>query len=438
MIFYWLLTTVSCLLPSVRFDQVKVAAGAFDDEGLGVVVVVLAAELPVVHEAEIDAAAGGLVEGGGHRDGVARDDRARLVARARVRDVREVRGDGEVRLQLGRERDHLAHAVDGRVAVLLNQQPVRLGDGVQVRRVDYQLAALVDDAAELVARLAADPKLVVVLVEQRDDSPVLAARVLDVDAAADSGRAPQGFAEAAAEESVRAQAVVVRTRDYRVERDDARGHEVCRRLYHVPRGRLDAAYHALYRGERAEPVRRVRQVRPRDAGEEILRAAREARDLVRHGRAEDEHGVVSAGREQSVEVDPDRAGDEPARQLAHALGRKLAEVYEFFGAVPLVVEDVAEQGQRRAFRDADLRALLRLGHGHVRALRDERVELLRAARGEDFACRGEEHVRVVVARLVGDDGEHARPRLDARERLSDYLAQLRRGHVGLGRAPSDD
>ena len=72
-----------------------------------------------------------------------------------------------------------------------------------------ELAALLDDAAELVARLAADPQLVVVLVEERDDPLVLAARVLDVNLPADVGRAPEGFADVAAEERVRAQALVV-------------------------------------------------------------------------------------------------------------------------------------------------------------------------------------------------------------------------------------
>src|SRR5215213_4174255 len=109
----------------VRFYEVEVAARALDDERVGVLVVVLAAEQSVIHEAEVDAAAGGLVERGGHRYAVARDDAPRGVARARVGDVREVRRDGEVRLQLRRERDHLAHAVDGGVAVLLYEQAVR-------------------------------------------------------------------------------------------------------------------------------------------------------------------------------------------------------------------------------------------------------------------------------------------------------------------------
>src|SRR5205807_4270212 len=135
------------------------------------------------------------------------------------------------------------------------------------------------------------------------------------------------------------------------------------------------------RGERAEPVRRVREVGAGDAGEEILRAAREARDLVRHGRAEDEHGVVEAGREQSVEVHLYRVVDESAGQLAHARGAQFADGDKLFGAVPAVVVDLSEGGRGVAFAKTYLRALLHVRHGHVRALRDERVELRDAARG---------------------------------------------------------
>ena len=140
------------------------------------------------------------------------------------------------------------------------------------------------------------------LVEERDYSFILAPRVLDVDAAAHFGSAPEGFAEVAAEERVRAQSFVIGSRDDGVQRDDARGNEVGGGLDHVARRRLDATDDPLDGGERAEPVRRVREVWAGDAWEEILRAPCEARDLVRHGRAEDEDGVVEAGREQPVEV----------------------------------------------------------------------------------------------------------------------------------------
>src|SRR5205085_3953027 len=103
-----------------------------------------------------------------------------------------------------------------------------------------QLAALFDNAAELVARLAADPKLVVVLVEERDYSFILTTRVLDVDVSAHFGSAPEGFAEVPAEERVRAQPLFVCARDDGVERDDVRGDEVGGGLYHVARRSLDA------------------------------------------------------------------------------------------------------------------------------------------------------------------------------------------------------
>ncbi len=158
---------------------------------------------------------------------------------------------------------------------------------------------------------------------------------------------------------------------------------------------------------------------------------------MRDGRAEDEDGVIPARREQAVEVDLDGLVDEAARQLADALGGEFAEVNKFRRVVPLVVEDVSEQRERGAFAESDLRALLLLCHRHVRALRDERVELSGAARGEDFGREGEEDVRVVVARLVGDDGEHARAGADAQERLLDDGAQLLRREVEVGRPLPD-
>ncbi len=75
---------------------------------------------------------------------------------------------------------------------------------------------------------------------------------------ADLGGAAEGLAEVAAEEGVRAQAPVVAARDDGVERDDARGDEVGGGLYHVARGRLDAADDVLDGGERSEPVGGVR------------------------------------------------------------------------------------------------------------------------------------------------------------------------------------
>ena len=74
-----------------------------------------------------------------------------------------------------------------------------LGNGSQVRRVDDQFATLFDDCAELVARLATNPQLVVMLIEQRHDSLVFATGILDVNVPADFSGAAKGFAKIADE-----------------------------------------------------------------------------------------------------------------------------------------------------------------------------------------------------------------------------------------------
>ena len=91
------------------------------------------------------------------------------------------------------------------------------------------------------------------------------------------------------------------------------------------------------------------ELRTSYAGKEVLRAAREARNLVRDGGAEDEHGVVDAGREQTIEVDLDGFGDEPARQLADTLSAQLPEFNQLLRTVPLVVEDASQKRERRSF-----------------------------------------------------------------------------------------
>jgi len=100
-------------------------------------------------------------------------------------------GDCQVLLQLCRERNHLAHAVERRIAVLLNQKPVCFGDGAQVRRVDNQLAAFLYNSSEFVACFAANPKLVVMLIKQGHNSFVFSAGVLDVNLAADFRGPPE-------------------------------------------------------------------------------------------------------------------------------------------------------------------------------------------------------------------------------------------------------
>jgi hypothetical protein len=73
-------------------------------------------------------------------------------------------------------------------------------------------------------------------------------------------------------------------------------------------------------------------------------------------------------------------------------------------------------------RVTDLRALLRFGHLRVRALRDECIEESDTALREKLIGDGEELMRVIVTRLVGNDGEDAFAALDRVEGLFDYVS----------------
>jgi hypothetical protein len=77
------------------------------------------------------------------------------------------------------------------------------------RCADDEPSSALDDAPELVARLAADPWLVVVIVENRDDALVAASRVSYVDLLADLGGAPHGGPNVAREERACLQARLV-------------------------------------------------------------------------------------------------------------------------------------------------------------------------------------------------------------------------------------
>src|SRR6266496_403757 len=169
-------------------------------------------------------------------------------------------------------------------------------------RIDDQLTTFFDNSSELVTGLAAHPQLVVVLVEQGDDSLVFAARVLDVKLAADVGGPPKGFPNVAGEERMRPQTIVVVARDYGVERDDMGGNKVRGCLNHVARRRFDATNHVFDRSQRAKPVRRMRQVWASDAGEEIFRASGKTCNLVRHSRAKDKHRIVNSWSQQTIEI----------------------------------------------------------------------------------------------------------------------------------------
>ena len=72
-------------------------------------------------------------------------------------------------------------------------------------------------------------------------------------------------------------------------------------------------------------------------------------------------------------------------------------------------------------RVPDLRPLLRFRHRRVRALRDKRVERCDTAFVEEIRSDREELVRVIVARLVRDDGEDSFTRPDDIESFFDNV-----------------
>src|SRR5437773_331276 len=173
---------------------------------------------------------------------------------------------------------------------------------MQVRRIDDQLAAFFNNASEFVTGLAAYPELVVVLVKQGDDATVLATRVLDVDLPANFGGAAKCLTKVAGKQRMRAQPIVIVSGQHGIQRDDLRRHKVGGSFNHVAGRSLDSPNNVLDTGQRAEPVRRVGEVRPGDAGKEIFGASRKTGNFVRHRGAENQYGVVNSRAQAAVQI----------------------------------------------------------------------------------------------------------------------------------------
>src|SRR3954468_18436240 len=141
-----------------------------------------------------------------------------------------------------------------------------------MRRVDDQFAAAFDDAPELVTRLSSHPEFIVVIIEDGDDALVASAGVANVHLLADLGGAADRLTQVAGKQGPRLQAAGVPRGDGG-QRDHWSGYE-CRSGFDQAPGRsLDPADDAFDRRKRTEPVGQVRQFRPRDTGEEVLRTA---------------------------------------------------------------------------------------------------------------------------------------------------------------------
>src|SRR6185436_10102762 len=106
-----------------------------------------------------------------------------------------------------------SNLLERRVAVLLDQTAVCLRNSPQVRCVDYQLAALFYDGPEPVARLAANPHIIQMLIEQCDYTLELAAGVLYVNPAAGFAGSSEALAKDPGKQCVRSQSAVVASGD---------------------------------------------------------------------------------------------------------------------------------------------------------------------------------------------------------------------------------
>src|SRR5258707_8377460 len=94
-------------------------------------------------------------------------------------------------------------------------------------------------------------------------------------------------------------------------------------------------------------------------------------------------------------------------------------------------------GAKRDIAPADLLQLLGLSHRPMRALRDQDVKLRNFLLCQDFRREWKEKIGVVVARLIGNDGEHALPQLNAVEGFGNDDAQFFRRKRPRGRAAPD-
>ena len=80
-------------------DQVKIPAGAIDHQGFRIFFVILEMKFSMIHESQIYAPAGSLIQRRGHGYSIARNNAAFMIALAGIGDMSEVRGHRQVGLQ---------------------------------------------------------------------------------------------------------------------------------------------------------------------------------------------------------------------------------------------------------------------------------------------------------------------------------------------------
>ena len=212
------------------------------------------------------------------------------------------------------------------------------------------------------------------------------------------------------------------------------GNHLSGQVDHVADRRTLDADDADVGDQRPEPVEEVEQVRPRDAGEEILVPAREPDDLMREDRAENQQLVVVV--DQLVDLHRHRLGEEAVRSLQGLGLAESAERHQRLGVVPLVIEELRLKKQPHPLDVFDPQQLadLHLGHRWVSPQRDEdiqrrdmRLEMLKQSipqqRQRSCARRVRDDQQQPLARDIGN-----RHVLD--DPVTDFVVGQNRGRSG--------
>jgi hypothetical protein len=173
------------------------------------------------------------------------------------------------------------------VADALDELAVHHRDLADVRRVDDQLPAVGHHRLELVHALGAGPQIVVHLRHVGEDLVERALLVDHVHLRRKLGRRIEGFLRSADKESCQ-----IRASNHQAEAELFHGQESGGAVDDRAHRSLLVADDDGTLDQRPEPVERVDDLLARDAGEEVLVAAREARHLVGKGGADDHQKVV--------------------------------------------------------------------------------------------------------------------------------------------------
>src|SRR5215212_8308166 len=162
--------------------------------------------------------------------------------------------DAKIFFEFSGFRNQLLHPFDHAITIAFDQFAMCFGKTTQTWREDYQLTAGLDNTAQLVAGFSAYPKFVVMFVQKGDHSMVFAARVFNVDLAADIRGSPETHPEITNEQSLSTQAVIGFPSDDGRETNDLRRNEVSCSFDQSSGGRFDQPNSILYSGESSQPV----------------------------------------------------------------------------------------------------------------------------------------------------------------------------------------